>query len=326
MEIVSLFIQTLLFRPYVFLFLAVSLFVAHRLLGWKRTAWFFGVTWITAFACEFSSTRTGVPFGWYHYTGSTLGQELYLSNIPFMDSLSFTFLLFASYCLALFLLLPSRHSTLAPGVPTGSLLGRLYLGFTRDTRTSWPVLVLSVLLFVFIDMIVDPVALRGDRWFLGRIYSYPAPGIHFGVPIANYVGWGVVGLISLASYFFLDRRLPDVSRDDTVPVTGDLLLGCALYYSVLIFILAVSFWIGEPVIGATGLFTYIPITALVVLRILGGDPVVGRLPGTRNVIVPFANRQSDITARPHASSRMGDAGTRARSHTDAPDKPRVSDS
>src|SRR5207245_10051926 len=39
-----------------------------------------------------SDLRTGIPFGWYFYTGSTRGQELYLSNVPFMDSLSFSFL------------------------------------------------------------------------------------------------------------------------------------------------------------------------------------------------------------------------------------------
>ncbi|MGH9509782.1 MAG: carotenoid biosynthesis protein, partial [Terriglobales bacterium] len=73
-------------RPYVFLFLAVFLFAAQRLIGWRRTGLFFLITWLTAFACEFSSTRTGIPFGWYHYTGSTVGQELYISNVPFMDS------------------------------------------------------------------------------------------------------------------------------------------------------------------------------------------------------------------------------------------------
>src|SRR5688572_33239305 len=106
MDFLLLFIKTVVLRPYVFLFLGVSLFSAQRLLGWRRTGLFFAITWITAFLCEFSSTRTGIPFGWYHYTGSTVDQELYLSNVPFMSSLSFTFLLYASYCLALFFLLP----------------------------------------------------------------------------------------------------------------------------------------------------------------------------------------------------------------------------
>ena len=106
MELLSLFLETILFRPYVFLFLAAFLFSAVRLLGWPRTWRFWLISWVTAFLCEFSSTRNGIPFGWYHYTGSTVGQELYLSNIPFMDSLSFSFLLYASYCVALLFTLP----------------------------------------------------------------------------------------------------------------------------------------------------------------------------------------------------------------------------
>src|SRR5213080_5510209 len=106
MEFLVLLGKTLLLRPYVFLFLAVALATSVWLMGPKRTAIFFLLTCLTAFLCEFSSTRTGIPFGWYFYTGSTRGQELYLSNVPFMDSLSFSFLLFMSYCLALLFVSP----------------------------------------------------------------------------------------------------------------------------------------------------------------------------------------------------------------------------
>src|SRR6266849_8847906 len=112
MEFLALLGKTLLLRPYVFLFLAVALATSVRLMGPKRTAIFFLLTWATAFFCEFSSTRTGIPFGWYFYNGSTRNQELYLSNVPFMDSLSFSFLLFTSYCLALWLLLPAHGNGL----------------------------------------------------------------------------------------------------------------------------------------------------------------------------------------------------------------------
>ena len=102
-----LFLKTVLLRPYVFAFLAAFLFIGRGLLGWRRTGAFLAVSWITAFLCEFSSTRVGVPFGFYYYNGSTVGQELYIADVPFMDSLSFTFLLFASYCMALVFVLPS---------------------------------------------------------------------------------------------------------------------------------------------------------------------------------------------------------------------------
>jgi uncharacterized membrane protein len=260
MDAALLFFQTILFRPYVFVFLAAFLFSAIQLIGWPRTWRFWLISWITAFLCEFSSTRTGVPFGWYHYNGSTVGQELYISNIPFMDSVSFSFLLFAAYCLALCFLLPSdaagRTSRLRP------------LRLDVAARTSWPVLLFTALLFASIDMVIDPLALRGDRWFLGKIYYYPDPGTHFGVPLANYAGWAVVGLISLSLYFASDRRLTALPAVPSDSVTRRLLLGVGLYYGVLTFNLAVTFWIGEPLLGMTGTLMYLPVTALLLIRLL----------------------------------------------------------
>src|SRR5260370_17270299 len=107
MEFLGLLGKTLLLRPYVFLFLAFALATSVWLMGPKRTAIFFLLTWATAFLCEFSSTRTGIPFGWYFYTGSTSNQELYHTNVPFVDSLSFSFPLFPTSCPALRFLPPA---------------------------------------------------------------------------------------------------------------------------------------------------------------------------------------------------------------------------
>ena len=263
MEIPILLFKTILFRPYVFVFLAAFLFSAHRLLGWRRTWWFFGITWLTAFVCEYASTRTGIPFGWYHYTGSTVGQELYLSNVPFMDSLSFTFLLFASYCLALLFLAPARRTAAGHGWA----LPRL--GFDPASRAAWPALGLTVFLFAFIDMVIDPVALRGDRWFLGKIYYYPDPGVHFGVPFENYVGWAVVGSLSLAAYIPIERRLPPLPASQEQDGAVGILLGCGLYLGVLLFNLGVTFWIGESLQGLTGLLMYAPVLLFAGLRLAG---------------------------------------------------------
>lgn len=267
MEFLLLFLKTILFRPYVFVFLAAFLFSAIKLFGWPRAWRFWLISWITAFVCEFSSTRTAIPFGWYHYTGSTVGEELYIFNIPFMDSLSFSFLLYASYCLALLFLLPTQQTS-------GASVSRAMpdLAFHPTSRTSWPVAVLTVLFFVMIDMVIDPVALRGDRWFLGKIYYYPQPGVHFGVPLANYVGWAVVGIISLRLFLPLDRRFLATIPRHCPSTTAVLLLGCGLYYGVLAFNLAVTFWIGESLQATTGLLMYLPVTMLLVLRLLGRQP------------------------------------------------------
>lgn len=256
MDVPLLLWKTLLLRPYVFFFLAVALVASFRLLGRTRTGALFGMTWLTAFVCELSSTRIGFPFGDYYYTGSSVGEELYLSNVPFMDSLSFTFLLFASYCLALWLLLPAE-----PGSP-GS--GRRLL--TRESL-SWPVIGLTCALFMLIDVVIDPVALRGDRWFLGKIYGYPEPGVYFGVPLANFAGWFVVGLIAMTGYRVLDRQGGMLPAFPHAVAAGDVLLGGGLYYGVLLFNLALTFWIGEWVLGLAGCLLYVPVTAWALLRL-----------------------------------------------------------
>ena len=67
MDLLALFFKTVLLRPYVFVFLAAFLFASTKLIGWPRTWRFWLISWATAFVCEFSSTRNGIPFGWYHY-------------------------------------------------------------------------------------------------------------------------------------------------------------------------------------------------------------------------------------------------------------------
>ena len=272
MEVLTLFLQTILLRPYVFVFLATFLFSAIRLIGWPRTWRFWLISWATAFVCEFSSTRSGIPFGWYHYTGSTIGQELYISNIPFMDSISFSFLLFAAYCVALCLLLPSQEPS--------KTLRVLPLRFDLNVRTSWTTLILTACFYALIDMVIDPVALRGDRWFLGKIYYYPDPGIHFGVPVANYVGWLVVGLTSLSIYVPLDRRLPLVPPVPGDMVTRRLLLGVGLYYGVLAFNLGVTLWIGEGLLAMCGFLLFALPTALLIRRLIV-RPWISRTGGNR---------------------------------------------
>lgn len=259
-----LFFKTLLLRPYVFIFLTSFLIIGRLLLGWTRTVLFLLASVVTAFLCEFSSTRVGVPFGFYYYTGSTVGEELYISNVPFMDSLSFAFLLFASYCLALVFLLPS---VAGPGE------SRLQLVLDPTVRTSWAPLLLTATFLTFIDVVIDPVALRGDRWFLGQIYGYPDPGVYFGIPLMNFVGWAVVGLIALSVYFVIDRRLPPLPLHDAESaMTTYILLGCTLYYAVLLFNLTITFWIGESLLGLVGVMIYLPITILLVLRLLNRVP------------------------------------------------------
>jgi putative membrane protein len=145
-----LLLGTLVLRPYVFLFLVAFVLAGIRDLGRRRTALFLAWVWPVAFVAEFASTRIGIPFGLYHYTDSTRGQELFVTNVPFFDSLSFTFLAYAAFCLA------------------RVVIGARAAGSPAPARLA--VAGLAGLLMMLLDVVIDPLAVRGDRWFLGRIF------------------------------------------------------------------------------------------------------------------------------------------------------------
>jgi uncharacterized membrane protein len=222
----SLVLGTVLLRPYVFAFLVVFLVAAVRDLGARRALgfllWGFGV----AFLAEYVSTRLAVPFGLYHYTGQTAGLELYLSNVPFFTSPSFVFLSYAAFCLA-----------------------RWTLGEDRSLR----VVALAGILMMFLDVVIDPLAVRGDRWFLGRIFYYPAGGAYFGVPLSNFGGWVLVGWAIVGGYVWATRRRGGLPRR---PFGRSADPGVALYYAVLLFNLAITAWIAEWGLLAVGILIH----------------------------------------------------------------------
>lgn len=266
-DLPRLLVGSLLLRPYVFGFLLVHLLGASALLGWRRTGAFTLITWGVAFAAEQSSIRTGIPFGWYYYIPATAARELWIAGVPFFDSLSFAFLLVASYGLAWFLLAGGR-----PGWNFGFRISDCRTpNPTSDIRHprsemsrpgSWPRpgrgphLILASLLFVLVDMVIDPVALRGDRWFLGQIYGYPEPGFYFGVPLANFLGWGVVGCTATALYHVWERRQAALAA---ARLGGRAALCPALYFVVLAFNLAITFALGEWRLGLSGILLTLPI-------------------------------------------------------------------
>ncbi|MCC7459865.1 MAG: carotenoid biosynthesis protein [Proteobacteria bacterium] len=256
MELFKLFWGTLTLRPYVFVFLIAFLAAGFLKMGKKRTLTFMFVTWIVAFICEFMSTRNGFPFGMYHYIGDTRDRELFVSNIPFYDSLSFSFLLFASYSMALVMLSPLKISK-----KNVDVLDHFKL------RQSKSVLFLTTLFMMMIDVVIDPVALRGDKWFLGRIYYYENPGYHFGVPLSNAFGWAFVGFVSLLIYQQIEKRYfvhQEKPLKSNIPYHS--LMGMGLYYGVLAFMLSICWWIDERALLITNGFIFLLPTILLIVR------------------------------------------------------------
>jgi uncharacterized membrane protein len=240
-----LLLDTIILRPYVFAFLAVYLAGCSLHLGVKRALLFGIAGYVIAWLSEFSSIHNGFPYGHYYYLDGTRGKEIWVLGVPLMDSISYVFLAYASYSLALFVSSPLRRSR-----------WMLYAFETKKIRHSIQVRILGALLFVYLDIIIDPVALRGDRWFLGRIYSYPEQGVYFGVPLSNFLGWFAVGFSMIYVLQRIDRYLQRKGATDLIgyQYPWRFLIGPVLYFGVLVFNLSVTFFIREHMLGWTGVF------------------------------------------------------------------------
>ena len=255
---------SLLLRPYVLGFLAVYLLAATAAWGWRRAAAFTVWAGSLAFAAEWTSTRVGIPFGLYHYTGATAGRELYVSNVPFFDPLSFTFLAYASLGLA-GLLLGLADDGIRPGAVSATGRARLRVAG------------MAGLLMMWLDLVIDPLAVRGDRWFLGRIFYYPDPGRYFGVPVANFVGWVVVGAAIAWGWTFLGPRVGGAPPTWSRRWPGHGRQAVVIYYLVLAFNLAITAAVAEPALFCAGVLLHLPLAGFVVCS-LRSRPGTSRMP------------------------------------------------
>ena len=257
METLSLLWGTVLLRPYVFVFLAFYLAVAILNMGVVRSLSFTVLAYLVAFICEYSSTRNGFPFGFYTYIDTTREQELWINNVPFMDSLSFSFLIYVSYTLSLLLWAPLIKKGLD-----------IRLGDIQPLKHSVRVIASASILCMLLDVIIDPAAFLGDRWFLGKIYFYREEGEYFHIPLTNFAGWVFVAGVALSLFAILDRWL-----DTKIPfhpqysLPAQALLGPGIYFGVLIFNLAVTFYIGEVLLGFLGTLISLGIFFVALIRV-----------------------------------------------------------
>jgi putative membrane protein len=150
---------------------------------------------------------------------------------------------------------------------------------------------------MLLDVVIDPVALQGERWFLGRIYHYPAGGVHFGVPLTNYAGWFLVAFVTIGLFQRLERRAGwSAAGVRHVPYGG--LVEPALYFGILAFNLAVTFWIGERLMGVVGTILSVTVGVLVATNLLD--------PRRRATAADVAAHRRDYPASPLAPPAGGE--------------------
>jgi putative membrane protein len=204
-------------------------------MGWKRTLTFLVTTYVITFLCEFSSTRNGFPFGPYTYFDETRTRELWISNVPFWDSLSFVFLSYFSFVIAAEM--TDVQSRFAPWI--------------------------GGLIMMLLDVVIDPLTLQGDKWFLGRIYNYPYRGFYFGVTAENFAGWFFVGFATQWFFQRCLRVLPWCRGEWKKPHPLFIWAVFAVYAGVFGFNLAITLWIKDyELASASGAISAVTLAAL----------------------------------------------------------------
>lgn len=255
---IDIAICTFTMRPYVFAFFGAFLLASVPHVGWRRTLSFTVVGYLIAFSSEWLSINTGFPYGWYYYIDSTSTRELWVAGVPFFDSLSYVFLAYCSYATALLIISPLK-----------AWRWNVVTLETAKIRRSFSALLLGAFLQTFLDIIIDPVALQGNRWFLGQIYGYREQGIHFGVPLSNYAGWFLTSLFLVGAFQLIDlRNRTEDNPEGSLTLPFRSLLGPILYLSVLAFNIAMMLIIGERFMALGGVFIYtLPLLIVVILAL-----------------------------------------------------------
>jgi putative membrane protein len=227
----------------VLLFFIPYLVIGIYTVGIKKLAVFTLIGYITALICEAISIRYSFPFGLYHYSPEVIQKELSIFGVPIWDSVSFVFLCFFPYQIAILLSSPvvrvSKFDFQAAD--------------TYKIRHSLKVILCATALMVSIDMITDPITLQGKKWFLGELYYYPNGGSHFGVPVSNYFGWAFTGFVTLGIYVLLDRYyLKNLkSFNKKLPyIISKPLLSLFVYFGI------VAFKAGLYELGVSGAITF----------------------------------------------------------------------
>ena len=175
-------------------------------LGWRKTSIFFAVSYTLSLGFELFGTGTGWPFGNYAYT-DFLGYKV-LDKVPYTIPLSWFYMGLASYLLGAF------------------VVNRL--GVRR--MTLWTVLLGAWFLTVW-DLVLDPA--MAHESLLVQFWVWDETGPYFGMPIKNFVGWTVTGLVFMAVSRFL-------WREEVEPRKLDLRLPLAIYAVNLVWAMVLS--------------------------------------------------------------------------------------
>ncbi|MEJ7838218.1 MAG: carotenoid biosynthesis protein [Thermomicrobiales bacterium] len=162
---------------------AIAMLVVGGLaLGRRFVGIFFVVAFTLSLTSELLGTGTGWPFGNYEYT-NFLGYKV-LGHVPYSIPLSWFYMGLSSYMI-------------------GSLLAKK-LNVKR--HTAWTI-GLGVWFLTVWDLVLDP-AMAHESLSI-QFWVWDETGPYFGMPIKNFIGWSVTGLLYMGLSRILWKREPN---------------------------------------------------------------------------------------------------------------------
>jgi len=145
-----------------------ALYSFYRWTGWKNTLIIFLILSGFVLFIEGFGIITGIPYGQFYYSSLT-GFKLF-GLVPWTLPFAFIPLLFGIMAVV-----------------------------TQYVQRPWKIILLSGFLLVVVDLVLDPIFVHLGVWI------WITPGIYYGVPLSNYIGWFFTGLISAAILLVLLR-------------------------------------------------------------------------------------------------------------------------
>lgn len=131
--------------------------------GLRRTLTAFIIVAAVTWAAEAIGSRTGFPFGFYHYTEVLQPQ---IAGVPLLIPIAWFMLLPASWALAQIITRDMQ-----------GLVGRVaFVLMSAAALTAW-------------DLFLDPQMVGWNFW------QWDEPGGYFGIPWVNYFGWLLVSAL-----------------------------------------------------------------------------------------------------------------------------------
>ena len=283
--------QTILHRPYVLAFLAAYVILCVKLTDFRFMILYLVIGYLIAFTSEYLSINFGFPYGWYFYKYENLQGELLLAGVPVWDSISYVFMNFAGLCVGQITTNKKEFKNVALRGPVGlqfptvlwldklfaSVFKRFCFAFRAVANpppaatprvptflNSFPLLMTSALFVTLLDVVVDPTAHLGSRWFLGDVYYYPNPGWYFDVPFSNFAGWFFVSLLINGVGIFL-FKFCEIQKLRWPKPNFATIGAIGLYYGIFAFGLGIAIFLQEWLLVACDLF-WIGLTMFLLVR------------------------------------------------------------